>query len=38
MASAGIVKVLEDCGGQRYPDMPWEPKAAFDVVREYYGI
>jgi hypothetical protein len=38
MASAGIVKVLEDRRGQRYPDMPWEPKAAFDVVREYYGI
>jgi hypothetical protein len=39
MASAGVVKVL---GGQRprsrrYPDMPWEPKAAFDAVAEWFG-
>jgi hypothetical protein len=37
MASAGIVKVLnEGRRGQRYPDMPWEPKAAFAALAEYY--
>ena len=42
-ASAGVVKVLpSDDGtrtarGRRYPDMPWEPKAAFDAVAEWYG-
>jgi hypothetical protein len=37
MASAGIVKVLDEGRrGQRYPDMPWEPKAAFSAVAEYY--
>ncbi len=29
LASYGIVKVLEDDLGKWYPDMPWEPKAAF---------
>ena len=37
MASYGIVKVLENRPGHTYPDMPWEPKAAFTVVAEYYG-
>jgi len=37
MASYGIVKVLEGCHGQRYPDMPWEPKVAFTALAEYYG-
>jgi hypothetical protein len=37
VASAGVVKVLEDRRGQHYPDMPWEPKAAFTAIREYYG-
>ena len=38
MASAGLVKVLgEGRRGQRYPDMPWEPKAAFTALAEYYG-
>jgi hypothetical protein len=27
MASKGVVKVLEGRHGQRYPDMPWEPKS-----------
>jgi hypothetical protein len=41
-ASAGIVKVLGDGEGddrrhRRYADMPWEPKAAFDVVAEWRG-
>jgi hypothetical protein len=38
-ASASVVKVPD---GQRprcrrYPDMPWEPKAAFDAVAERFG-
>jgi len=40
MASAGVVKVLDDPAlvrDRRYPDMPWEPKAAFDVIAEVYG-
>lgn len=40
MASLGIVKVLDDPSAlsvRRYPDLPWEPKAAFDVLAEYYG-
>jgi len=37
LASPGIVKVL-DAGhhGDTYPDMPWEPKAAFAAVAESY--
>jgi hypothetical protein len=40
MASAGVVKVLEDSAvlrERRYPDMAWEPKAAFDTIAEIYG-
>ncbi len=43
MASAGMVKVLDGRSGvrdplsRRYPDMPWEPKAAFDVVADWFG-
>lgn len=37
MASYGIVKVLSDGKkGITYPDMPWEPKKAFQVVAEQY--
>lgn len=36
LASLGIVKVLEDRGGDTYPDMPWEPKAAFTALADYY--
>jgi hypothetical protein len=36
MASAGLVRVLEGARGQRYPDMPWEPKVAFTALAEYY--
>jgi len=38
MVSAGVVKVLDDQRvardrrSRRYPDMPWEPKAAFDAL------
>jgi hypothetical protein len=36
LASYGIVKVLEDRHGETYPDMDWEPKAAFRMLAEYY--
>jgi hypothetical protein len=36
LASLGIVKVLEDRSGDTYPDMPWEPKAAFTALADYY--
>jgi hypothetical protein len=37
MASPGIVKVLEGGRhGDTYPDMSWEPKAAFTAVAECY--
>jgi len=36
LASYGIVKVLEGRRGERYPDMHWEPKAAFDTLAECY--
>jgi hypothetical protein len=39
LASRGIVKVLEGESSsdvRRYPGMPWEPKAAFDTLAEYY--
>lgn len=35
-ASKGVVKVLEGLRGQRYSDMPWEPKAAFTALAGYY--
>jgi hypothetical protein len=37
LASLGVVKVLEDRTGDTYPDMPWEPKAAFTALADYYG-
>jgi hypothetical protein len=36
LASPGIVKMLEGRRGDTYPDMPWEPKAAFTAVAECY--
>ncbi|PZG23421.1 hypothetical protein C1I98_36255 [Spongiactinospora gelatinilytica] len=36
LASYGIVKVYEDRHGVTYPDMPWEPKAAFTAVADHY--
>jgi hypothetical protein len=36
LASVGVVKVLEDRYGDTYPDMRWEPKAAFTAVADYY--
>ncbi len=35
LASGGIVKVYEDKFGETYPDMPWEPKAAFYTLAGY---
>jgi hypothetical protein len=37
MASPGIVKVLEGRRGDTYPEMTWEPKAAFSAVARCYG-
>jgi hypothetical protein len=37
LASLGIVKVFEDRNGDTYPDVPWEPKAAFATVADRYG-
>ncbi|HEV8563149.1 MAG TPA: hypothetical protein VGR06_43090 [Actinophytocola sp.] len=36
LASPGIVKVLDDRHGDTYPDLLWEPKAAFTALAEYY--
>jgi hypothetical protein len=36
LASGGIVKVFEDRTGDTYPDLPWEPKAAFATVADRY--
>jgi len=38
MASYGIVKVYEDRFGDTYPDLAWEPKAAFAALAHCYGI
>ncbi|CAI7981016.1 conserved hypothetical protein [Frankia sp. Hr75.2] len=37
LASPGIVKILEDRHGDTYPDMAWEPKAAFATIAERYA-
>jgi hypothetical protein len=37
LASPAIVKTLEGRHGDTYPDMAWEPKAAFTAVAECYG-
>ncbi|NBM15322.1 hypothetical protein [Streptomyces sp. GC420] len=36
LASPGIVRVLDDGHGITYPDMPWEPKAAFAALADSY--
>jgi hypothetical protein len=36
IASYGVVKVFEDRLGDTYPDMAWEPKAAFTALADYY--
>lgn len=37
LASLGIVKVLEGRTGDTFPDMRWEPKAAFAAIAEHYS-
>ena len=37
MGAYGVVKVLEGRPGSTYPDMRWEPKAAFATIAELYG-
>lgn len=40
VASFGVVRVLADptaARDQRYPDMPWEPKLAFDALADFYS-
>lgn len=37
MASYGVVKVLERGTGPTYPDMAWEPKAAFTALSDRYA-
>lgn len=36
LASYSIVKILENRMGDTYPDMRWEPKAAFTAVADFY--
>lgn len=37
MASYGVVKVYDDGRlGHTYPDMPWDPRAAFTALADYY--
>lgn len=36
MASWGVVKVLDRANGVTYPDLPWEPKAAFAALADRY--
>jgi hypothetical protein len=38
LASPGIVKFPEDGSGGTYPDLPWEPKAAFTAVADHYRV
>lgn len=35
MVSAGMVKALEGGYGERYRDMPWEARAAFNSLAEH---
>jgi hypothetical protein len=37
LASYGIVTVLEGRNGNTYPDLGWEPKAAFSTLAEFYS-
>lgn len=36
-ASSSLVRYLEHGRGARFPDMPWEPKEAFDSVAGFYA-
>lgn len=37
MGSYSVVKVYEDRFGTTYPDMRWDPKAAFHALADHYG-
>jgi hypothetical protein len=37
LASYGLVAMLDGGRGRRYPDMPWEPKLAFDALAARYA-
>ena len=37
LGSFGIVKSLIGTHGTTYPDLPWEPKASFAAVAEFFG-
>jgi hypothetical protein len=37
MASYGLVKIIENGRSAAYPDLNWEPKAAFDTLARAYG-
>ena len=37
MASYALVKSFADRNGERYPDLPWEPKVAFDALAARYS-
>jgi len=37
LASQGVVKVYDDRPGKTYSGMPWEPKAAFYLLGEYFN-
>ena len=36
LASYGVVTILEGRHGDTYPDLTWEPKAAFAALADYY--
>lgn len=37
MSALSIVKIVEGRQGTTYPDMEWEPKAAFKAIASFYG-
>jgi hypothetical protein len=37
MSALSLVKTYAHGHGTTYPDMSWEPKAAFHAVADYYG-
>ncbi len=37
MSAISLVKTLAVGHGSKYPDMPWEPKQAFNAVAEFYA-
>ncbi len=37
MNSYSLVKTYANGHGTTYPDMPWEPKASFRAVADYYA-